>query len=602
MLRFCEEIGLPFVLNNITIAKSQATGAVKRIAKYSSYWALVTMLRVGDQEIIDSLYDRKALAHLTFEQVDEQAIQFIGLLNRCKPFIEDKNLSFAPNLAVRIAQVVPEILSRLCTKCSVGTLDRILDLLKELYQNPRKCNYKGVNNLVARILESIPVHHLYRNIQRLLEIPVVAEQDPLTSREYPDPFAFFKIGSFGKASSSRIHLDSVLVDSLILMAKSCNPSERDRACLRLFHVYEADLLDDTQINHFVDALWSQCGGDGFPEHVHLYRSAYLKGLHPIEVDPVALFRQYVKNTSFPIHSTSGRQGISMTGGDCPICVEIVGATKRPLWGGVIEWSQDEIIALFNRLVAWWNADKEYLKQNERPLTFVSIPDEFHARFRHLVTMIADVVAPGLSSDTNGQCRATLSRMLNEFDEYEVPSLYARAACLHVFPDDRDLVCSRICDAIISSSDHRKLSDAIRAVYAALRTYENVDAAPAATMLLDSVGQQIKWRRQVALVNSLNMMADIAEKMPQLLSESLLSDVLTGLDHLRKESDVTGAEPDADIAGMLANRQFAAFLAYTLFRHFSETGKDVPGVILDWQTICRSPNEFAEVRNQWREDQ
>jgi len=49
------------------------------------------------------------------------------------------------------------------------------------------------------------------------------------------------------------------------------------------------------------------------------------------------------------------------------------------------------------------------------------------------------------------------------------------------------------------------------------------------------------------------------------------------------------------------RQNAAGLAYQIYVRYRTDGKALPDVITDWQTICTSEKEFAEVRNVWQEE-
>ncbi len=54
-LRFYEEMGIPFKVTNSTFSADSAKSAIERIAKYSPYWALATLVRIGDAKAI-SLY------------------------------------------------------------------------------------------------------------------------------------------------------------------------------------------------------------------------------------------------------------------------------------------------------------------------------------------------------------------------------------------------------------------------------------------------------------------------------------------------------------------------------------------------------------------
>ena len=119
-------------------------------------------------------------------------------------------------------------------------------------------------------------------------------------------------------------------------------------------------------------------------------------------------------------------------------------------------------------------------------------------------------------------------------------------------------------------------------------------------LLSDVGQQVKWRREATLVSALRVMRTVVDDMPELLSDALTADVLSGLTELLQETDPLVKEPFPDIADRLSYREDAAALAHALHKCLSKRGRPIPPVILGWQRVCADPEEFAEIRNQWQE--
>ena len=82
-------------------------------------------------------------------------------------------------------------------------------------------------------------------------------------------------------------------------------------------------------------------------------------------------------------------------------------------------------------------------------------------------------------------------------------------------------------------------------------------------------------------------------------------VLEGLHHLIEETAIDPpsglrlyADDGGDVATKLMVRRAAAGLAYALSNHYQQCGAPAPAVIEEWAAICRSDDEFAEVRNQW----
>lgn len=82
-------------------------------------------------------------------------------------------------------------------------------------------------------------------------------------------------------------------------------------------------------------------------------------------------------------------------------------------------------------------------------------------------------------------------------------------------------------------------------------------------------------------------------------------VLEGLYHLIEETALHSssdldrhADDGRKVATKLIVRRAAAGLSYALSNHYKQCGNPAPPVIEEWAAICRSDDEFAEVRNQW----
>ncbi len=54
-LRFCEDAGIPFRIPWSTFGKDAAKGTLSRISESFPYWALATMVRIGDDQVVDHI-------------------------------------------------------------------------------------------------------------------------------------------------------------------------------------------------------------------------------------------------------------------------------------------------------------------------------------------------------------------------------------------------------------------------------------------------------------------------------------------------------------------------------------------------------------------
>jgi len=595
-LRYCEEAGMPFKIPGITYGKEAAKGAIKRIANYSPYWAFASLIRIGDSKVVDEIFNRKSMVSMDISQVDRLIDHYIAAIESIFPEIEIGDRFHQENFAIVLASVIPEILSRLCVKCSGKARLKLLDFLKSLYSSDQKIKFTNVAKFTERLIGSFSKKMQYKLISNLLKFPILSNLHFLIEQEFPEPFCFLSIDSELITDYDEIKIDQDIIRDLLQKLYSEIKEERKRSFIRLEKLYSFNLLDNEQIKSLGIALWSQVTDKSrFPKNTYFYNFAFTKLPHPETIDPVYLFKEFALNEPFPVQGSKKGQGISMTQGNIPIFYEILGAAVAG-----IDWSNDETIQLFNKLIEWWDADKHYLKKDAITNPFSDIQDEFRARFWHLAPILANVIAPRLSIMTDANIKSTVSRLLNELHEYGIPSLRAHIALVNLFPDDKSHLYSKI-ELAISSNDHYKIVDAIKAIWAIIKSantpsFEKSDIDNSLIL----VSQQIKWRRKLSLVSTLNLMSNIVDITPKYLNDILLSDILIGLSFLSNESDPVNTDMDTDIADKLEYRKQAAYLAYRLYRHFSHKGENVPKVIADWKIICTSLNEFAEIRNEWLE--
>ena len=82
--------------------------------------------------------------------------------------------------------------------------------------------------------------------------------------------------------------------------------------------------------------------------------------HPPDVSPSERFKEYLKNEEILVQSEQEEPGVLMTGGELPLCYEVLNANL------FLEWSEEDIVHLAQRVVAWWDADKDYLGGGGNP--------------------------------------------------------------------------------------------------------------------------------------------------------------------------------------------------------------------------------------------
>ncbi len=595
-LRYFEEAGIPFRIPGTQIGTKLAVGALKRVGNYSPYWSSATFLRTGDSKAADIIFGRESIYKMTSEQVDLLIEKYLEVLRKSQTEIKRGETVQKDNFGIVLANVIPEIFSRLCVKCSTNSKDKLLSFINALYSSSHKHKYKGIRNLVERLLRSYSSQEQYTRLPLLLKLPIPNDLNIVTKREYLEPFDFINIDKESVAKCQDIQIEQSIINSLLQKAGSANHEERRRAINRIAKLYGLNCLNKKQVKEFSDILWSQTGPTGFPENTNFYKFAFLNLLPcPDNIDHVSLFKEYVAKEKFPIQKTRAEKGVSITGGDIPFCDELIGATKRPLSDKGIDWSEQEAIAIFSRLLEWWDADKEFIKKDKNTHFFGNIGDEFKKRFANLTRILECVVIPRLSPQT--PIKEELSRLLKELSEYGVPCVAAYAASLCLFPEQRQVVFDKIETAILSKQEE-KIRDGYNAIYQIFILHNTNKIKDIPAVIWAYIVSPIKWRCLPNIVNALNAGIRILNDFPETPTDEFLNDITFGLGCLIEETSLQNQQSAIDIAKRLDIRAVAASLACTLYKYYLKKNSPIPEPLEKWKSVCSDFDEFSDIRNQW----
>lgn len=368
LLRFLENSGFPFRISGATLCKKSVKGTLQRISRYSPYWATATLIRSGDAKAADEIFNRQALLEYSPNKANRLIDEYLIILEGIDIEIANVNNKFG----ILLAQIIPETLSRLCCKCSQDRKLRLLEFLTTVYGSKYKHHYLGIKNLFIRLMATYTSVEQYQLIPKLLDITYPEGGNTSTIDEYVNPFSLIDYIEGSTISTKKVELNQDRLIVLFDSAKSDNESKRQWALFSLITFFTLGLLSSEQIGELGNVLWSHIGSDDFPAATSHYKFAFLELPHPENIDPSTLMKNYIQGAKFPVQT-----GASMIGGHSPFCHEILGATQ------FLSWSQEEIRDLFERLVEWWDADKESLLDNSTKLLTGSVSEESKRNFSGL---------------------------------------------------------------------------------------------------------------------------------------------------------------------------------------------------------------------------
>jgi hypothetical protein len=274
--------------------------------------------------------------------------------------------------------------------------------------------------------------------------------------------------------------------------------------------------------------------------------------------------------------------------------EILGANRN---GGSI-WTAEDAAEILQRLLEWWDADKDRLgEKGNMPEGFSSIPEEFQARFARMVELLAEVVGPKLSTDSPDEIKTSLSRLLKEVREYGLPGLAAEAACLHIYPDQKADVYNRINEALISNQDNIQ-RDGLRAIAKIILDGNDAASSSVESDPVSMLSQYLTWCPAHSISLALLIVVRILKNLPTSFSYSLEIAVQRRLGRLLIDTAYDSDNPDMNFDEKLEVRRIISILAARLWTYYSSRSLSVPEIVNKWREACLSPNEFSEIKNAW----
>ena len=603
-LRFCEEVGLPFSLQGWLIAVASARGAISRVSVYSPYWATATLVRMGfdgfeeSKQTIDILFGRASIARMDRNAVDKLIDRFLRAFHFA---VTDTEIGFPQGqraFGARMAEIAPEVLSRLCSKCSDSYRGKLTDFLLNYYLSDPSNIPLGFISLTGRLLDCLSISESIRVLPLLLNLPILHCLDDEYQEQQFNPIDFLRLKREWIPASPKI--SGTKLERLLEKVNSEDTGTREWASTILFRLDELGLLETIYRTQFAEALWSKVGEDGFPVGTNTRNSKFLLIPHPLASDPGGLFKDHVLQSTFCAHT--GRTFWDSPRRECLLCQEIQDASQH------LNWSENDVHAILESLVIWWKASKPFLTSHEFEEHFGPISDRFAFSLPSFLETIISVVTPDFNPTETSPVRKTLQLIIEELSELGLPTLRLEMASIHLFPERRKKTIQRI-ETGMTSSAQDTVSDSILA----LANFSSRISSVAATghkedfvQLLRGATQVLYWRNEPGLSEAINTIATVVSENPWALSEELETTVQSGLGRLLNDTAIVTedvrpfyqVEGSLEVSRKLVLRRNSANLAYALTEKCLRANKAVPKVLKGWERICKSDEEFADIKNRW----
>ena len=86
--------------------------------------------------------------------------------------VKPENAYWSKSVYDHSAQILPQIISRLCYKCSTDILDQILDQMLILCNSDVRDNFKGINKILEGVCVAYTEKEQGERIEKILKFPM----------------------------------------------------------------------------------------------------------------------------------------------------------------------------------------------------------------------------------------------------------------------------------------------------------------------------------------------------------------------------------------------------------------------------------------------
>ncbi len=583
--RLFEEIGRPFNCNRVISSKAACSEAVRRINPISPVWSLILQIKNNDSKNNDKVWSREIIAEMTNEEIENYAQLCISSIKNNLEFIEAGDSWRESNFQLSIASIVPEILSRLCSRISKDTQLKVLELIDLIYRSDKTENFKNIKHLAKRLISSMSEKTKVDNFGALIKTYLYEPTSEVDKLEFADIFESFSYQERNQDKYKNIDIDEHLTDILLQLLDKENG--RDVALTRLLHLYDFGLLSEKDIKVFENNIWSKLDENGLPQIPKMYLKNYILSLPtPDDVDSRLLLKKYILDLGISkmqkgVFATSAYR-MPMFFMELNYCTYSLDNTKG------VKWNTEEITTIVQKISEVWENDKNVLlSYNDSDYGREECLKELFKKYKSADNILAKVL---ISNNSKIKDKASILKIVAEFESFDIPCIQLR-----ILLDDNAKVFDEIYTDICETNKD-KIHAACNAVYT-LMSLKKAEHTEPSLNLLQKVSFNIRVRRKQGLISIIHLMHNLiySDLLPD--DNIVLDNMLFGLDHLFEETKLSNNNLDCSTNQCIGLRAASTNLAYILY----EANKDNPDIcsrLEKWKNLRDDLTEFSEVRNKW----
>lgn len=571
-LRFREETGMPFFIRSVHSNKKAACGAAERIAQYMPLWAIHLIVRCDEPKSVDKAITRGVLSSWSQSEADSVCRFYLDAIHRTESELSVEDRFYRNSFARLAADVLPELLSELCTKCSVTMLNELLNLLEQIYGSPKKLCYQQAGSLAERLIRSFPDSDQEQLILRLAHFPLIEAEDSRASHYFPDPLEYVP------STLEQCENISDITQEIETLLDSCPSKEAGRTIIdHLLLCYCHGLLTKQQKMKLGNLLWSEgklCLPHGWSQTLCLDFPSP-EGVDERKILSDILTEKLCGRSDGELHIPNDKIDLQET-------IKFVLADRDA-------FSPEQISRI---LIVMKSRMSSLSKHTSSGYDFGGISNSSMTLLYNSAKMLWLLTARKSSWNPTVEDKAAMEAIMNicehtGVNHHGLKSMWSRILCRPFSAKDNLGKCLRSTDMECIFQGYAMIALAVQ--YAKPPLLDTTELREGIAIM----AQHIVWGVPKGLAYALQTARAVAEHQAELLKD-VSEMILLGLEQLLPQTVITEDDTISSASEKGYIRREAAALASTLMKiHFIETQSE----ILDaWQTVMQDPNEFSEIRN------
>lgn len=588
LLRLMEDASLPFNVHRMTtLGQDSIQGAILRIQVHFPSWAFSVLVRSGDSKSVNKVFDRETIAKLSFNEVNELLESFLSMMDNSAKLIERYDPVKKANIGTRIANVVPEIISRLISKANRDNSHRVLDLLKMIYISNEKFNYSTIGRLLKRTIKSWPRNDYNYLVNFILDhLAPIEKKHPYLLRDFHDPLTIIDTEEI-KNNNIQILVKPSKIDCLLSSFERLKAGERYQTFLRLAALYDLEMFTQEQSERFGEILWSHRASDNFPE-LRVPKSDFMYYPCPQNINLSSLLKNHLLSLKLPYQKDDSISKNAFS----DFFSEFENSFR--FLGTLIPWNENDALELLNKVLNWYESDKKfYYECKEQDIFFKK--QDFIDKFYMGVELISYASIPFIS---NYKLDEQMDKLLLFAEEISSNNISAsRLLCQILIKNSNKTEMLKLIKHELSSNDYLISTSATIAIKELVESAFESPTLSKFKPLWKLLEEIVYWRKYPQLPLALQGLSVLISENKEFLDNVNMENLLFGLKWIRVDGESENSR-DISFDSRLEARRNAAELAFNIYKYYSDKKIAIPGEILRWKEVMQSEDEFYEVKKFW----